>query len=216
MRGVEMRPRQAKRGAAFGYGDLVDSLEPAAGNRSQMIAAFVLERKLMQQIRERLGVHQPMLDGHIQERAIGDGRAARAAGESFGNVLIEALANARVVRTNAFFRRPIAGDIVRKFSADGIDAERKKFIERGIFGLELERAAAEKIPIENFEMSEIKNQAMSFRNGPLEERRGRNHLENRVRACTRINDPVEERLKRLRHSSGCSHGFTFGGRERPN
>src|SRR5579871_4619616 len=72
-------------------------------------------------------------------------------------------ADAPVVVANLLFRRPVRGLILWNLSYRRIDAELEKLIELRMEAWDVERLAANQVPIERFEMSQVENESMPFR-----------------------------------------------------
>ena len=75
-----------------------------------------------------------------------------------------------------------AGLSRRQSTSDGIDSERKQFIERFVEGLQPKRALRQQIPIERLYMSDVKNNSMPFCNRPVVHRLVRERCQT-IRRC---------------------------------
>src|SRR4051794_39076925 len=65
---------------------------------------------------------------------------------------------------------PVRWLVGRQASANRIDSKSKKLIECGVKGLQAKRALRQQIPVESFNVPNIKNDAMAFGNRPIIQR----------------------------------------------
>ena len=188
--------RDSQRGAARrGF----RPLPAAAGPRMRQPAlaaspTFLIERQLMQHVRQRLGMHQPMFDRDVQQecrrssRPSADSRAPRQASR-------EPIPIALDLRP----RGPIRGLIRRQAAIHRIDAEREQSIELRIEDLHVRDARAKKIPIERFQMPDVENDPMPLGDGALVQRIRPDQIEELIRLPASFRDAVQERLANSRH-----------------
>jgi hypothetical protein len=111
---------------------------------------------LVQDICERFGVHQPVLDGHVQQLI----------GHVFQQ-LVEFLADPAVVPLHLCQPRPISWLVGWQFPRRRIDAEGKKPVKSRVKRGHVQRVARDQVPIEGFHVAHIKEDAMALRDGPL-------------------------------------------------
>ena len=162
----------------------------------------------MQQVGESFCVHQPVLDGHMEEGAAGHlwRRLARfLLVEESG---VNAAATLKIVGANLRFTGPVGGHVGGEIAVGGIDAEGEEFVERGMMGSEAESAGAEQVPVEGFEMAEIENQTVTFGYGAIVESLGENVGEERVGLLPSLAEARQQRAKGLRGCERWSHGIT--------
>ena len=100
---------------------------------------FSLEWQIVKQIRERLSVHQAMLDCHVQQGAVDQQRFATAIG--FPQRLIQTGADIRFIFLGFRDVRPVSWLVRGQAAANRIDSECEELVERGIVRAEFERAA---------------------------------------------------------------------------
>src|SRR5580704_2252557 len=122
----------------------------------------------MQHVRKRLDVHQTMFNGNIQQSAE---RKTLITGRQkirfLCELVIECRTNAGTVFMDDIRRRPVTGNVIGQTAADWIDAKSEEAIEVGIKTFEPESAAVKQVPVEGFQMPQIKNDAMTLRDGPV-------------------------------------------------
>ena len=100
---------------------------------------LAVDRQLMEHVRKRFRVHEPVLNGHVQTTS------AKSSGPSWCHR--SASPASRVCRTRLAYaahfgrRRPVGGLIGRQSSAHRIDAKGKQSIELRIRGLESGRCS---------------------------------------------------------------------------
>ncbi len=80
---------------------------------------------------------------------------------------VECFAQAIVVRFNLGTSWPVAGLIVGQASAYRVDAEGKQPVERGMKPCQTKRALCEEIPVEGFQVAQIKNNPVALGNWPV-------------------------------------------------
>ena len=123
-------------------------------------------RQPVQHVGERFGVHQAMLNGHV-EHLHQMGMALFGARKGMFDGAIEFFTDARVVARYFLARRPVFGLVFRQAATDRIDAEGKESIEGRMEGPQPEGALREQVPVEGFDMAQVKNNAMPLWNGPV-------------------------------------------------
>jgi len=100
--------------------------------------------------------------------------------------LLHCVSDSAVVRMDFRFSRPIRGLVIGQVSVDGIDSEREEPIELRMEGFHPKPARTDEIPVERFNMSEVKHNAMALSDGPLVKRIGADHLKQFIRAESRL------------------------------
>src|SRR5581483_3602984 len=103
--------------------------------------------------------------------------------------------------------RPISGLVGGQATPDGINAESEQPVKLRINWVGAQQPIAEKVPVKGFEMTEIKDDAMSFRNRALIQEVGAHDIEKFIGAEASIRQAIEEfvadgdLLLRSRHSA---------------
>jgi hypothetical protein len=127
-------------------------------------------REAMKHIGESFRVHQAVLVGNAQksfgrESVRFAGEREKASVESVVNQVAESL---DVV---AYFgeRGPIAGLIGGQAAADGVNAKGEELVERRRARFQGKQVGAKKIPVKGLEMTDVKDDAMAFGDGPFVE-----------------------------------------------
>ena len=83
------------------------------------------------------------------------------------NSLIQLVLQSFGIEIHFVALRPIRRLVCRQAAADRIDAKRKKLIEERMKRLQAKGALPEQIPIESFDVSDIKNDAMPLGDRPV-------------------------------------------------
>ncbi len=136
---------------------------------------FLLVRKTVQQVSERFGVHMPVLDRHLEQPGI-----------EIIEVRIDPRACIGDVSPYFCLGRPISGGVRGRSAGRGIDSAFEQLVELWMKGRRVHTAAREQIPVERFEVPEIKNQPVAFGDGPLVESRRRDDVEEVVRLLSGV------------------------------
>src|SRR6202041_1688003 len=89
-------------------------------------------------------------------------------------------------------RRQIGGNIGGQPAADRIDAEGKEPVQLGLHTLQTEDTIPEQIPIERFEVSDIKDNAVALWDRPLVEEIIADHMKERVALAASMEETVRE------------------------
>src|SRR5262249_33071801 len=122
-------------------------------------------------------MHQPMLDNHVPVLFRRLALFERT---------VDAFTHARVVTLNLDGGGPIRGLIFRQASHWGADAELEQLVEvpmeRGV----MDRFAADQITVEGFEVAQIEDVSMPFRNGTIVEGAGTQQGEQFVGPLSRV------------------------------
>ena len=124
----------------------------------------------MQNVGECLGVHQAVLDGHVQKLL-----------RNIVHQLVDDFARALLVVLHLRDRGPIRGLVARQFAGRRIDAEGEQAVERLVECGNVQRVASDQVPVEGIHVPLVKDDAMAFPDGPRVERAGADHAEQSVR-----------------------------------
>src|SRR5580704_10318816 len=113
----------------------------------------------MEHVGEGLDVHQPMLDRDIEQSAKRKTVACRriCVEDSLLQMLIECAAHVAYISSNRINRGPVRGQVGRKTTAYGVDAEGKQPVKFRSEAPQSEDALTQQIRVERFEVSQIKN-----------------------------------------------------------
>src|ERR1700685_2716880 len=142
---------------------------------------FPICRLLMQHVRQRLRMHQPMLDRNFDHREQ-QRMPFRRIGKRSRDRPIQFIAQSLVVRIDLFALRPVRRLIARQSSADWVDSKRKQLIECLVKRLQPERPLRQQIPVERFDVPNVKNDAMPLRDRTVVQRLFTHDLEQVVGA----------------------------------
>src|SRR6266849_2387493 len=112
----------------------------------------------MKHVGERLGVHQPVFDGDVQQCGL---RLVETAVQGFSNPL--------VVTTQFLESWPVSWLVRGKAASDRIDAKGEQLVEFRMERLEPQNSLSQEVPIERLQVPKIEDDPMSFRNGPFVE-----------------------------------------------
>ena len=127
----------------------------------------------MQHVCQRFRVHQAVFDGDIEQSAERKSVSAGGIGiQRLRQFLVQGDANFSNILPHCGNRWPLRRLIRRQSTADRIDTESKQTIELWIKTFQSEHTIMQKIPIECFEMSDVKNDAMALGNGAIVKRIG--------------------------------------------
>ncbi len=83
------------------------------------------------------------------------------------NRMVQFIPQSPVVTIDLCSLWPIAWRVARQSAAHRIDPECKKVIERPLHERQPERALRQQVPIKCFNVSQVKNDAVPFWNGPV-------------------------------------------------
>jgi hypothetical protein len=78
---------------------------------------------------------------------------------------VDDCADASVIVSDLAFRRPVRRLVLRDLSNRWIDAEFEEVIEFRMEARNIQSVAANLVPVKGFQMSQIENQPMTFRDG---------------------------------------------------
>ena len=154
---------QAQRGRASRN---LNRVGPNAAHRRSVpvrLVHFAFWGKLVQHVGEGFGVHQAVFDGDLEQQA-GLRMAARRRLRPLLDCRVECFAQAIVVRFNLGASWPVAGLIVGQASTYRVDAEGKQPVERGMKARQTKHALREEIPVEGFQVAQIKNNPVALGN----------------------------------------------------
>src|SRR6185437_4820229 len=167
-------------------------------------------------IRERLGVHEPVLDRDIQQRV--ERRAGGFRGELArrgAQCGVNRFPQLRVVRLNFRDARPVRRLIARQLSVYWIDSECEQFVECWMCARDSKRVAPQQIPIERFQMSKVKNQPVPLGNRPIVNRIRTQQRKQQIRLRARLLHALLQRVKGIHRWFGSGHGRIPGGQKLP-
>jgi len=97
-----------------------------------------------------------------------------------------------VISRDLLERKPIRRTVVGQAAPQRINIKSKEFVECRMEWPQTECAVAEKVPVECFEMSDVKNDAVSFRNRPVIENLRPRDAKDRVRVVAGLSQALEE------------------------
>ena len=139
-------------------------------------------RQPVQHVSQRFRMHQAMFDGHVEHL-----QRVRMAFlgplQRMFDGAVEFFAHALLIAGHFRQRRPILRWVRGQSAADGIDAERKKFIKSPVERAQTKGALREQVPVKRLDMANVENDAMSLGDGPIVEGFFANDLEKFVGAC---------------------------------
>ena len=106
-------------------------------------------------------------------------------------MFIENVSDFTYVVADGIQRGPVRRNVGRQSSSDGIDTEGEQAVKSGMDTFQAVRGAlcqtsGEQIPVECFQMPDIKDDAMPLRNGPLVKRFGANQIKESITAASSI------------------------------
>lgn len=110
----------------------------------------------MQDVRQSFSVHQPMFN-RCMEHFVGNIRQG----------IVDDFPGAPVIPHHFFDSRPIGWLIIGQIAFGRIDPEREQTIEGGVERREIQGVLRQQIPVECLQVSQVKNNAVPFRNGPF-------------------------------------------------
>ena len=187
------RPREAQCGEAGGDvrgpGCVQFSRRERGGRLDSRDLGVV--RELVQKVGERLGVHQAMLDRHVEDRLL---IPFGAGGSGPIEALVHDPAHALVVVPYGARLRPIRRWLVRKPPPDRVDSEGEQAVECLVEGLDSEGLSGDEVPVERLDMPEVKHEPVALWDGALVERLGFHNRENLVRPGAGLCDPGRQGL----------------------
>src|SRR5262249_48962362 len=117
---------------------------------------------------QRLRVHQPMLNRHLQQlRRWKLTAATRPVTQASFDSPIDRSSRMRYIVPHLRKTRPVLRLIARKTSIHRINPECKQPIEFGFLYWRRKKPLAQKVPVERLEMADIEDDAVPLRNRPL-------------------------------------------------
>ena len=120
----------------------------------------------MQDVGEGLGVHQAVLDGHVQQLL-----------RNVVQQLVDDFARAVLVMFHLCDGGPIGGLVARQLAGRRIDAEGEQPVERLVECRDVQRVARDQVPVEGIHVPLVKDDAMAFADGACVKRSGADHAE---------------------------------------
>ncbi len=181
--------RLAQRGYARG---IVTARGFGAGRGSAKVPRlgnFSRDRQIVQQIRQRLRVHQPVFDRDMQQRAVGDLRSACCAAPRRHSAPSSSASRTRRLyfSTRAMFGQS-PGMSVGSPSPTGSIPNAKSLSKSASRDCKAQRGR-EQIPVKRLQVTEIKDQPMTFRDRAVVKRVRRQALET-ARRSARVLLPI--------------------------
>src|SRR5207302_3087349 len=131
---------------------------------------FAVERQLMQHIGQGFGMHQAVFDGHLEEEAILQERLGRVVERSELQTCVERLPQPVLVRLDLRPPWPVRWLVSGYFAAYRINPKGKQPIELLVKRVQPKHIAAQQVPIERFQMSEVEDDEGPFRHRSVIER----------------------------------------------
>src|SRR5271155_1394465 len=143
---------------------------------------FLIKRQLMQHVSQSFKMHQPVFDGHLKQSSQRETVAGRGniSEISSRQLFVQRAAGSVHIVVHIAQGRPIRRNVGRQTSAHGIDAESKEPVKLGLHTLQTEDTIPEQIPVERFEVSDIKDNPVALRDRPLVEEFAANNIKERV------------------------------------
>jgi hypothetical protein len=129
-------------------------------------------------------MHQAVFNGYVEQRAVSKVRICGAGSIWIPQRSVESRARSLVVLFHLRDPWPVAGCVGGQAAPEWVDSKCKELVERRLVRLQPERVM-QQIPVESFEMAEIKDQAVALRNRPAVKRVRREKAEKGIgtRAC---------------------------------
>src|SRR5579884_2312032 len=200
---VSWKPQRCSSGRNFNH--------PSVGARRRSSHAggrpadFAVERKLVQHVCERLGVHQAVLDRHIQINARLRERTIRFCERFALDPSVQFLAHAIIIFANFLKRRPIGRLVVGQAAVNRIDAEGEQLVELRMERLCPEGISTEEIPIKGFKVPDIENNAMALRDWAVVKRLAQRNCKDSVRDGPCLGKPRRERFTCVENYAALVH-----------
>ena len=168
------------------------------GAASVLIAGpvFLMERQLMQHVRKRLGVHQPMFDRHFEQRRRIGVRGRNGVLRDFRRIEagVDGVADLFRVRANFLQRGPLVRLVGRQAAVHRIDAEREQRVVSGIRARQIEQTLVEEIAVESFEMPDVEHDPVPFGDRTLIQEFGLDDIEEGVGGAARVGEAGQQRM----------------------
>ena len=162
-------PPATQRGCSLWYRDLGMNRNGTRTSEPVPNAHLPVGRQAVQDICKCLGMHQPMLNRNVKNLLCC----------SVQN-LVKRTTNACVVLEDFVHRRPVGRRIVWQLPGGRIDPEREQLVKVCLEWGHAQFAPADQIPIECFQMAQVKDEPMAFRDWPLVQRVRPYHREQRI------------------------------------
>lgn len=154
-------------------------------------------------------MHEAMLNRHVKECSIGKKRFSGSQCAETSQGFIKSLAYAPTVIFHPSDAWPISRLVGREAAIHGINSEGEELVERGVMRLEA-CCPAEKVPIERFEMAEVKDQALTFGDRAAVERIRKQQRKQGIRTDTRFIHSTEQGWEKIRRQLKGRHGSPLG------
>ena len=167
-------------------------------------------RKLVKHVGERLRVHEPVLDRHLEDQAVLEQRVRGTRKVGARQAGVDRLPHALVVALDLVQRGPCGGRLVGQAAVGGIDPEGEQLVERLVEGFAPRGAAPDQVPVEGLEVPDVEDDAVALEDRPIVEGLAANDAEQRVGAGARIAQAGLEVLSLVGKGAGrCHHGSPF-------
>jgi hypothetical protein len=127
-------------------------------------------------------MHQPVLDSHLEQSSQGEAVAGRGITSQISSrqLFVQRGTGSSHIVVHIAQGRPIRGYVGRQASIDRVNAKGEEPVQFGLRTVQSEDAIPEQIPIERFEVPDIKDDAVALWNRPLVEEVATNDVEKRV------------------------------------
>ena len=125
----------------------------------------------MQHVGQGFDMHEPVFDGHVEQSGEWEIRRGR---RNRNRVVRQFFVESGAILSYVILTSSMEGHcrlIAGQAAVHGIDTESKEVIELGMKSFQAEQRA-QKIPVEGFEVTDIKDDAMAFGDGALIDRIG--------------------------------------------
>ncbi|MFZ0956316.1 MAG: hypothetical protein WAN60_08230, partial [Candidatus Sulfotelmatobacter sp.] len=138
--------------------------------------------------------HQPVLNSYVEQSSQRETVAGRGITSEISSrqLFVESRARSVHIFVYTIESRPISGKVGRQASIDGVDAEGEEPVQLRLHTLQAKDAIPKQIPIERFEVPDIKNDTVALRNRPLVEEVATNNLEERVTFAASVEETVRK------------------------
>src|SRR6266446_6684490 len=146
------------------------------------------------------------------------GKAVRFGGEwekASVESVVDQVAESLHVVADFVKRWPITGLIGGKATVHRIDSKREKLVERRCARFHGKQLGAKNVPVEGFQMANVKNDAIAFGDRPFVERIFANNLEEAVGVGSRFHNGVAKLVDRGEFALRCHGSCLREGRDSP-
>jgi len=162
-------------------------------------------------------MHQAVLNRDLQQQA--DRELLPGRGGYVGKLSLEAMVErtpgASDVVSDVREGWPVLGLIGGKSTTDRINPERKEAIVFRVQGVDRENAVSQQIPVERFQVTDVEDDAVSFRDGTFVKRILPDETEELVGAGASLRQSLQQFVTKLNFPLRCEHFPGLLSRERP-